>query len=114
MEDGTGGAPGGSLAMRNALYKQMAIHFGELRLMPAIYSPRQLEEVMVDFWFNHFNVVAGKGLDHVLIGDYERQAIRPCSIGRFHILSSPTARSSDLMCCISPCRSRRWRSALAP
>jgi uncharacterized protein (DUF1800 family) len=68
MEDGTGGAPGGGLAMRNALYKKMAIHFGEFRLIPAIYSPRQLEEVMVDFWFNHFNIVAGKGLDHVLIG----------------------------------------------
>jgi uncharacterized protein (DUF1800 family) len=77
MEDGTGGAPGGGLAVRNALYKRMAVHFGELRLIPAIESPRQLQEVMVDFWFNHFNVVAGKGLDHVLIADYERKAIRP-------------------------------------
>jgi uncharacterized protein (DUF1800 family) len=76
MEDPTGGAPGGGLAMRNALYKKMAIHFGELRLIPAIESPRQLEEVMVDFWFNHFNVVAAKGLDHVLIADYEREAPR--------------------------------------
>ena len=65
MEDGSGGAPGGGLAMRNALYRKMAVRFGELRLVPAIESPRQLEEVMVDFWFNHFNVVAGKGLDHV-------------------------------------------------
>jgi len=36
MEDGTGRAPGGGLAMRNALYKKMAIHFGEQRLVPAI------------------------------------------------------------------------------
>ena len=70
MDDGTGGAPGGGVAMRNALYKKMAIHFGELRLTRAIDSPRQLEEVMDEFWFNHFNVVAGKGLDHVLIADY--------------------------------------------
>jgi uncharacterized protein (DUF1800 family) len=92
MEDGTGGAPGGGLAMRNALYKKMAIHVGEQRLVPATESPRQLEEVMVDFWFNHFNVVAGKGLDHVLIADYEQKAIRPHVIGRFRDLLGATAK----------------------
>lgn len=97
MEDGTGGAPGGGLAIRNALYKKMAIHFGELRLMPAVYSPRQLEEVMVDFWFNHFNVVAGKGLDHVLIADYERNAIRPYVLGRFRDLLSATAKHPAML-----------------
>ena len=97
MEDGTGGAPDGGLAMRNALYKQMAIHFGELRLIPAIESPRQLEEVMVDFWFNHFNVVAGKGLDHVLIGDYERYAIRPYVMGHFRDLLGATAKHPAML-----------------
>jgi uncharacterized protein (DUF1800 family) len=97
MEDGTGGAPGGGLAVRNALYKKMAIHFGELRLIPAIESPRQLEEVMVDFWFNHFNVVAGKGLDHVLIADYERSAIRPYAMGRFRDLVSATAKHPAML-----------------
>ena len=82
MEDGTGGAAGGGLSIRNALYRQMAVRFGEKRLIPAIDSPRQLEEVMVDFWFNHFNIVAGKGLDHVLIADYEQKAIRPHVMGR--------------------------------
>jgi uncharacterized protein (DUF1800 family) len=97
MEDGAGGAPGGGLAMRNALYKQMAVHFGELRLIPAIESPRQLEEVMVDFWFNHFNVVAGKGLDHVLIGDYERYAIRPYVMGNFRDLLGATAKHPAML-----------------
>jgi uncharacterized protein (DUF1800 family) len=97
MEDGTGGAPGGGLAIRNALYKKMAVHFGELRLMPAIESPRQLEEVMVDFWFNHFNVVAGKGLDHVLIADYERRAIRPYAMGRFRDLLGATAKHPAML-----------------
>jgi uncharacterized protein (DUF1800 family) len=97
MEDGSGGAAGGGLALRNALYKQMAIHFGELRLIPAIESPRQLEEVMVDFWFNHFNVVAGKGLDHVLIGDYERYAIRPYATGRFRDLLGATAKHPAML-----------------
>jgi uncharacterized protein (DUF1800 family) len=97
MEDGTGGAPGGGLAMRNALYKKMAVRFGEQRLLPAIESPRQLEEVMVDFWFNHFNVVAGKGLDHILIGDYERKAIRPHVMGRFRDLLAATAKHPAML-----------------
>ena len=92
MEDGTGGAAGGGLAMRNALYNKMEIRFAEQRLIPAIESPRQLEEVMVDFWFNHFNVVRGKGLDHVLIGDYEDKAIRPYVMGRFRDLLGATAK----------------------
>jgi uncharacterized protein (DUF1800 family) len=97
MEDGTGGAPGGGLAMRNALYKKMAVHSGELRLIPAIENPRQLEEVMVDFWFNHFNVVAGKGLDHVLIADYEWKAIRPYAMGRFRDLLSATSKHPAML-----------------
>src|SRR6201999_3269733 len=43
----------------------------QLRIMRALYSPRQLEEVMTDFWFNHFNVYAQKGLDRFLVGSYE-------------------------------------------
>ncbi len=97
MEDGTGGAHGGGLAVRNALYKHMAVQFGELRLIPAIENPRQLEEVMVDFWFNHFNVVAGKGLDHVLIADYEQKAIRPYVMGRFRDLLGATAKHPAML-----------------
>ena len=97
MEDGTGGAAGGGLAIRNTLYKKMAVRFGELRLLPAIESPRQLEEAMVDFWFNHFNVVAGKGLDHVLIADYERKAIRPFVLGRFRDMLGATAKHPAML-----------------
>jgi uncharacterized protein (DUF1800 family) len=97
MDDGTGGAPGGGVAIRNALYKKMAIHFGELRLIRAIDSPRQLEEVMDEFWFNHFNVVAGKGLDHVLIADYEREAIRPYVLGKFRDLLGATAKHPAML-----------------
>jgi uncharacterized protein (DUF1800 family) len=58
----------------------------EARLLRAVYSPRQLQEVMTDFWFNHFNVFAGKGLDHLWIGAYEEQAIRPYALGKFREL----------------------------
>src|SRR6516164_4451927 len=58
----------------------------QARILRSVLSRRQLEEVMVDFWFNHFNVFAGKDLDHLWIGDYERQAIRPFALGRFRDL----------------------------
>src|SRR6516165_5067517 len=58
----------------------------EARILRALLSGRQLQEVMVDFWFNHFNVYAGKDLDHLWIGDYEERAIRPFALGRFRDL----------------------------
>src|SRR6516225_3725844 len=58
----------------------------EARILRAVLSRRQLEEVMVDFWFNHFNVFSEKGLDDLWIGNYEEQAIRPFVLGRFRDL----------------------------
>ncbi|HCN89682.1 MAG TPA: DUF1800 domain-containing protein, partial [Oxalobacteraceae bacterium] len=52
---------------RRALVQRIAKQTAAARLVRAIDSPRQLEEVMVDFWFNHFNVFAGKGLDRALV-----------------------------------------------
>jgi uncharacterized protein (DUF1800 family) len=69
----------------------------QARLARAIESPRQLEEVMVDFWFNHFNVYAGKGLDHLWIGAYEREAIRPYVFGRFRDLLGATAHHPAML-----------------
>ena len=58
----------------------------EARILRAVLSRRQLNEVMVDFWFNHFNIYAGKDLDRLWIGDYEQRAIRPFVLGRFRDL----------------------------
>ena len=58
----------------------------EARILRAVLSRRQLNEVMVDFWFDHFNVYAGKDLDRLWIGDYEQRAIRPFVLGRFRDL----------------------------
>ncbi len=49
----------------------------QAKLLRAIYSERQLEEVMTDFWFNHFNVFVDKGLDRLMLTSYERDVIRP-------------------------------------
>jgi uncharacterized protein (DUF1800 family) len=62
------------------------------RVYRALYSPRQLQEVMVDFWFNHFNINAYKGFDLLWVGDYETQAIRPHVLGHFRDLLLATAR----------------------
>lgn len=69
----------------------------EAHLMQAIESPRQLQEVMVDFWYNHFNVYAQKGLDHLWVGDYEREAIRPYVLGRFRDLLEATAKHPAML-----------------
>ena len=69
----------------------------EARLFRAIESPRQLEEVMVNFWFNHFNVFAQKGLDHLWTGSYEEQAIRPYVLGRFRDILGATAKHPAML-----------------
>jgi len=69
----------------------------EARLWRAVRSPRQLEEVMTDFWYNHFNVFADKGLDHLWIGAYEEEAIRPYVLGRFRDLLGATAHHPAML-----------------
>jgi uncharacterized protein (DUF1800 family) len=63
----------------------------------AIYSERQLQQVMDDFWFNHFNVFAGKGDDRWLITSYEREVIQPHSFGKFKDLLTATAKSPAML-----------------
>jgi uncharacterized protein (DUF1800 family) len=65
--------------------------------MRAIYGPRQLQEVMTAFWFNHFNVFAAKGLCHLWIGAYEQEAIRPHTMGRFRTLLGATAKHPAML-----------------
>jgi uncharacterized protein (DUF1800 family) len=67
------------------------------RLWRALYSPRQLQEVMVDFWYNHFNVFAGKALDRLWIGAYEAAAIRPHALGHFRDLLRATAHHPAML-----------------
>jgi uncharacterized protein (DUF1800 family) len=73
---------------------------GELvqaKLLRAIYSQRQLQEVMDDFWFNHFNVFVGKGVDGYLLTSYERDVIRPHVMGKFEDLLVATAQSPAML-----------------
>lgn len=67
------------------------------RIMRAVYSERQLQEVMVDFWTNHFNVFAGKGADRWLLPAYDRDTIRPNAMGKFSSLLQATAQSPAML-----------------
>jgi uncharacterized protein (DUF1800 family) len=69
----------------------------EARIFRALYSQRQLQEVMVDFWYNHFNVFAGKGLDYLWVGAYEEQAIRPHAFGKFRDLLGAVAHHPAML-----------------
>src|ERR1700722_469573 len=63
----------------------------------AIYTNRQLEAVMEDFWFNHFNVFANKGADKWMLKDYGRETIRPHTMGKFQDLLTATAKSPAML-----------------
>jgi len=73
---------------------------GELqaaKMLRAVTSERQLQEVMVDFWFNHFNVFAGKGEVRWYLTAYERDVIRPHALGRFPDLLRATAHHPAML-----------------
>ncbi len=67
------------------------------KILRAVYSERQLAEVLADFWFNHFNVYLDKGADRYLVAAYERDAIRPGVLGRFRDLLGAAARNPAML-----------------
>ena len=67
------------------------------RILRAVYSEKQLQEVMVDFWTNHFNVFAGKGADRWLLPSFDRDTIRPYAMGKFSDLLEATAKSPAML-----------------
>ena len=73
------------------------VELAEQKLLRAVYSERQLQEVLTDFWFNHFNVDARKGADRFLLTEYERDAIRPHVLGKFRDLLGATAKSPAML-----------------
>jgi uncharacterized protein (DUF1800 family) len=78
---------------QQVVYRDLA----ESKVLRAIYSNRQLEEQLDDFWFNHFNVFVDKGADRYLVTSYERDAIRPHVLGKFRDLLEATAKSPAML-----------------
>ena len=75
----------------------IASDLSEAKLLRAIYSNHQLEELLVDFWYNHFNVFLNKGGDRYMVPTYERETIRPHVFGRFYDLLLETAKSPAML-----------------
>jgi uncharacterized protein (DUF1800 family) len=83
-----------------SLENPVAVVNGELmqsKLLRAAYSERQLQEVMTDFWFNHFNVFIGKGAERYMVTAYERDVIRAHALGKFRDLLLATAKSPAML-----------------
>ncbi len=100
--------------------RQVVDELQQAKVLRAVYSERQLDEVLVDFWMNHFNVYASKGPERFLVGAYEREVIRPHAWGRFEDLLVATAKSPAMLFYLdnwlsadpeaaSPMRARRKR-----
>ena len=67
------------------------------RVLRSVYSERQLQEVMVDFWQNHFNVFAGKAAVRWYIPSYERDVLRKNALGNFKDLLVGTAQHPAML-----------------
>jgi uncharacterized protein (DUF1800 family) len=75
----------------------LVVELGEQKILRAVYSERQLQEGLTDFWFNHFNVDARKGRDRFLVTAFERDTIRPRVLGKFRDLLGATAKSPAML-----------------
>ncbi|HTM33859.1 MAG TPA: DUF1800 domain-containing protein [Vicinamibacterales bacterium] len=84
-----------TLAARKA--RLVLSELSEARVLRAVYSERQLEEVLTDFWFNHFNVFAGKGPTRAFLTSFERDAIRPYVLGDFRQMLEAVAQSPAML-----------------
>src|SRR5437660_807494 len=77
--------------------RRLAGEFADLAVVRAALSERQLYEIMVDFWTNHFNVYFAKGADRFLTPDYIEHTIRPRAMGKFADLLIATAKSPAML-----------------
>jgi len=75
----------------------VVLELSEQKVLRAVYSERQLQEVLTDFWFNHFNVDARKGPVRFMLPEYEREVIRPHVLGKFRDLLEATAKSPAML-----------------
>ena len=91
-------------AVRGPGYDYVA-QLSQEKVLRTVFSQRQLQEQLVDFWFNHFNVFAGKDLESALLPDYER-VLRANALSTFPDLLEATAHSPAMLIYLD-----NWRSA---
>jgi uncharacterized protein (DUF1800 family) len=86
--------------------QQMVAQVQSAQLSRAVTTERQLNEVMVDFWENHFSVFAGKGQTRLFLAQYDRDVIRPNALGKFRDLLGAVAKSPAMLFFLD-----NWQSA---
>jgi uncharacterized protein (DUF1800 family) len=89
--------------------RRVLVELAREEIWRAVYSQRQLQEVMVQFWMNHFNIYAFKGPDRWMLTSFERDAIRPFALGKFEDLLVATAQSPAMLFYLD-----NWRSSAPP
>jgi uncharacterized protein (DUF1800 family) len=85
------------ISIMNGAQQIVYSDLAEGKLLRSVYSNKQLEEVLTDFWFNHFNVFFDKGADRDYVTSYERDVIRPNVLGKFRDLLIATAQSPAML-----------------
>src|SRR5205085_1942916 len=95
--DNENGQPPAEMMAVQQQANRVVVELSEQKVLRAAYSERQLEEVLTDFWFNHFNVDARKGPERFMLTAYERDVIRPHVLGKFRDLLEATAKSPAML-----------------
>ena len=89
--------PGGPVSLPFKDQNEIVNELMEAKIVRAVYTERQLAEQLSNFWFNHFKVFVYKDLDRWYLIPYERDAIRPHSLGKFRDLLEATAKSPAML-----------------
>lgn len=89
--------------------RRVLVELAREEIWRAVYSKRQLQEVMVQFWMNHFNIYGLKGPDRWLLTSFERDAIRPNALGKFEDLLIATAQNPAMLFYLD-----NWQSSAPP
>ena len=98
------GNPQLAAALRQS--QQLVGQIQSAQLARAVTTERQLDEVMVDFWENHFSVFSGKGQTRLFLASYDRDVIRPRALGKFRELLGAVAKSPAMLFFLD-----NWQSA---
>jgi uncharacterized protein (DUF1800 family) len=89
--------PSGTPGVQSRGPREILIQLSQEELLRAVYSQRQLQEIMVRFWMNHFNVYWPKGADRYYLTSFEQDVIRPRALGNFEDLLVATAQSPAML-----------------
>src|SRR5215831_8394208 len=91
------GADSAMLRRAQQTTQQLAGQIVTAKLLRAVASERQLQEVMTDFWENHFSVYLAKSPNRYSMVEYDREVIRPRALGKFRDLLGAVAKSPQML-----------------